>query len=136
MDVHNFQFTNIFHQNARLYTIKYQSGVKNGWRVNFTNITTKGRSVLRHEGRVFMGIITNSPDGFKMLIPVSGNRIPAYFKEMVSETVAKLAKQFSVDQGYLLEAKDIYVEAYLTVFLEKRIPVDRKYSVLICNDCN
>ncbi len=59
MDIHNFQLNDIFQQNAKEYctrpvrALKYEPGLENGWMVYFTNITTKERGVLTHEGMKF-----------------------------------------------------------------------------------
>ena len=59
MDVHNFRLNDIFYQNAKecvtrpVMAAKYQPGMENGWMVYFTNVTTKGRGVLMHEGMKF-----------------------------------------------------------------------------------
>lgn len=59
MDIHNFQLDSVFHQNAKEYVTrpvmaaKYQPGMENSWMVYFTNISTKKRGVLTHEGMKF-----------------------------------------------------------------------------------
>lgn len=59
MKVDNFQLSNVFHNNAREFTTRpvmaarYQPGMENGWMVYFTNITTKDRGIMMHEGMKF-----------------------------------------------------------------------------------
>ena len=59
MNVDNFQLSSVFHNNAREYVTrpvkaaKYQPGMENGWMVYFTNVTTKERGMMMHEGVKF-----------------------------------------------------------------------------------
>ncbi len=56
MDIHNFKLNSVFQDNAKEYVTrpviatKYQPGVENGWMVYFTNVATKERSAMMHEG--------------------------------------------------------------------------------------
>lgn len=59
MNIHNFQLNDIFYQNAKecctrpVKAAKYQQGMENGWMVYFTNVTTKKRGMMIHEGVKF-----------------------------------------------------------------------------------
>ncbi len=59
MNIHNFNLSSVFNENAKEYVTrpvmaaKYQPGMENGWMVYFTNITTKERGILMHEGMKF-----------------------------------------------------------------------------------
>lgn len=59
MNIHNFQLSSIFYDNAKEYqtrpvmAAKYQPGMENGWMVYFTNVTTKERGMMMHEGVKF-----------------------------------------------------------------------------------
>lgn len=56
MDIHNFKLNSVFQDNAKEYVTrpviatKYQPGVENGWMVYFTNVATKERNMMMHEG--------------------------------------------------------------------------------------
>ena len=59
MDIHNIKLNNVFQDNAKEYVTrpvvaaKYQSGVENGWMIYFTNVATKERNMMMHEGVKF-----------------------------------------------------------------------------------
>ncbi len=56
MNIHNFQLSNIFHDNAKEYVTrpvmaaKYQPGMENGFCVHYSNEVTKERENSLHEG--------------------------------------------------------------------------------------
>lgn len=59
MNIHNFNLSSVFQNNAKEYVTrpvmaaKYQPGMENGWMVYFTNVTTKERGMMMHEGIKF-----------------------------------------------------------------------------------
>ncbi len=59
MNTQNFKLNDMFHENAREYVTrpvmaaKYEPGMENSWMVYFTNVATKGRSAMMHEGIKF-----------------------------------------------------------------------------------
>ncbi len=56
MNIHNFQLNNMFHDNAKEYVTrpvraaKYQPGMENGFCVHYSNVETKGKEAMMHEG--------------------------------------------------------------------------------------
>ena len=59
MDIHNFKLNSVFQDNAKEYVTrpviaaKYHPGMENKWMVYFTNVDTKERSAMMHEGIKF-----------------------------------------------------------------------------------
>lgn len=56
MNIHNFQLNSVFHDNAKEYqtrpvmAAKYQPGMENGFCVHYSNVETKEKGVMMHEG--------------------------------------------------------------------------------------
>ncbi len=56
MNVHNFQLSNVFQNNAKEYVTrpvraaKYQPGMENGFCVHYSNVETKKKESMMHEG--------------------------------------------------------------------------------------
>lgn len=116
MDIHNFQLSDIFHQNAKEYVTrpvmaaKYQPGMENGWMVYFTNITTKERSIMMHEGMKFF---PTKADAWKF---INTNE-----------------KQYIMENGNLVEIEVIY-DPPKPVLCTKDFDSDNKGGLLFCID--
>jgi len=56
MNIHNFQLSKVFHDNAKEYSTrpvmaaKYQPGMENGFCVHYSNVETKKKEAMMHEG--------------------------------------------------------------------------------------
>lgn len=114
MDIHNFKLSSIFQDNAKEYTTrpvmaaKYQPGMENGWMVYFTNVTTKERGVMMHEGIKFF---PTEADAWKF---INTNE-----------------KQYVKENGELVEVEVIYDPPKPVLCTRDFIP-DNKGGLLFC----
>lgn len=74
--------------------------------------------------------IMNSPYGYKIVVPVFNDIVPQYYKNIVLETANIFMKEYFSVHGIALEARSIYVDGQLSVYLDK-LPWNKKYRLHI-----
>lgn len=75
--------------------------------------------------------IVDSPLGYKIIVPIFNEAVPSYYKDNVMETVRAFVDAYSISYGIKLEPEDIYVDGNLSVCLDRKIPMDKKYRLYI-----
>ena len=74
--------------------------------------------------------IMNSPYGYKLIISVFNDIVPKYYRNIVLETANIFMREYASVYGEALEARNIYVDGLLSVFLGK-LPWNKKYRLQI-----
>lgn len=75
--------------------------------------------------------IVDSSNGYKMVIPVFNEAVPSYYKGNVIRTVEAFMEAYSISYGIPLVAENIYVDGNLSICLDRKVPVDKKYRLYI-----
>ena len=75
--------------------------------------------------------IADSPYGYKLIIPVFNEAVPSYYKSNILKTIEAFMDAYAISYGILLNPENIYVDGNLSVYLDRKIPVDKKYMLYI-----
>lgn len=75
--------------------------------------------------------IVDSPYGSKMIVPIFNEAVPTYYKGNAMKTVETFMNAYSLSCGVELNPENIYVDGTLSVYLDRKIPADRKYRLYI-----
>lgn len=75
--------------------------------------------------------IVDSPYGYKMVIPVFNEAVPAFYVGRVMETVEAFIDANMVACGTSLRPESLYVDGNLSVCLDWKIPIDQKYKLYV-----
>lgn len=67
--------------------------------------------------------IADSPYGYKIIVPIFNEAVPSYYKC----NVMKMMEAYELSCGEALNPEDIYVDGNLSVYLDTKISVDKKY---------
>ena len=75
--------------------------------------------------------IVDSPYGHKMVVPIFNSAVPAYYQDFALEAAGMFMAAYSAMCGRPVEAEDIYLDGHLGAYLDRKIPLDKKYRLFI-----
>lgn len=75
--------------------------------------------------------IADTPYGYKIIVPIFNEAVPSYYKHNVMKTVEAFMEAYALSYGAVLNPEDIYVDGNLSVYLDRKIPVNKKYRVYV-----
>lgn len=75
--------------------------------------------------------IVDSPYGYKMVIPVFNEAVPAFYVGRVMETAEAFLDAYTVACGTSLRPESLYVDGNLSVCLNWKVPPEQKYKLYI-----
>lgn len=75
--------------------------------------------------------IVDSPYGSKMIIPIFNETVPSHYKGNAMRTVETFINAYSLSCGMALNPENIYVDGNLSVYLDRKIPADRRYRLYV-----
>ena len=75
--------------------------------------------------------IENSSNGYKMVIPLFNEAMPAFYADKAMEMVGAFLDAYAVACGISLRPESLYVDGYLSVCLGRDIPIGKKYELYV-----
>lgn len=75
--------------------------------------------------------IMDSPQGYKLVIPMYHEAVPLYYRQVIMTAIEAFLKVHSIIHGTLLETNEVYAEGHLAVYLDEKIPSDKKYRLFV-----
>ena len=75
--------------------------------------------------------IVDSPYGYKMVIPVFNEAVPAFYVGRVMGVVESFLKAYALSYGAALNPENVYVDGNLSVCLNRKIPTEQKYRLYV-----
>ena len=75
--------------------------------------------------------IVDSPYGHKMVVPIFNSAVPAYYQDFALKAAGMFMAAYSAMCGRPVEAEDIYLDGHLGAYLDRKIPLDKKYRLFI-----
>lgn len=86
---------------------------------------------ITREERYVDARIADSPYGYKIIVPIFNEAVPSYYKRNVMKTIEAFMEAYAMSYGAALNPEDIYVDGNLSVCLDTKIPVDKKYRLYV-----
>lgn len=75
--------------------------------------------------------IVDSPYGYKMVIPVFNEAVPAFYVGRVMETVEAFLDAYTVACGTSLGPESLYVDGNLSICLDWKVPPEQRYRLYV-----
>lgn len=75
--------------------------------------------------------IVDSPHGYKMVVPLFNEAMPAFYVGKVLETIAAFLDAYMIACGTSLRPDSLYVDGNLSVCLSRDIPIEQKYRLYV-----
>ena len=75
--------------------------------------------------------IVDSPHGYKMIVPLFNEAMPAFYVEKAMETIAAFLDAYVTACGISLRPESLYVDGNLSVCLSRDIPIGQKYRLYV-----
>lgn len=75
--------------------------------------------------------IVDSPFGYKMVVPLFNEAVPAFYVGKVLETIAAFLDAYMIAYGTSLRPDSLYVDGSLSVCLDREIPIGQKYRLYV-----
>ncbi len=75
--------------------------------------------------------IVDSPYGYKMVVPLFNEAMPAFYVGKVLETIAAFLDAYMTACGISLRPESLYVDGNLSVCLDRNIPIEQKYRMYV-----
>ena len=75
--------------------------------------------------------IVDSPHGYKMVVPLFNEAMPAFYADKAMETIAAFLDAYMIACGTSLRPDSLYVDGNLSVCLDKDIPIEQKYRMYV-----
>lgn len=75
--------------------------------------------------------IENSSNGYKMVVPLLNKAMPAYYADKAMEMVQAFLDAYMIACGVSLRPESLYVDGYLSVCLDRDVPIGKKYRLYV-----
>nr|WP_304709565.1 hypothetical protein [uncultured Acetatifactor sp.] len=75
--------------------------------------------------------IVDSPYGYKMVVPLFNEAMPAFYVGKVLETIAAFLDAYMIACGISLRPDSLYVDGNVSVCLSRDIPIEQRYRLYV-----
>lgn len=75
--------------------------------------------------------IEYSSNGYKMVVPLLNEAMPAFYAGKAREIVGAFLDAYMIACGVSLRPESLYVDGYLSVCLDRDIPIRKKYELYV-----